>query len=219
MGKRVRLLPLLKRELMEKQKTARHLLWVDLETNGLPEDKPGFIDFTDVHLMEVGVILTDDVMNILPQGGYTEIVKMNEGIANGLRARPDVLEMHRTSGLVKDCMTATKTMEEIDTEIDALLTEVGTVKGDFAIAGSGVAMFDFPFIRSRMPKTASWLAYYPYDFGIFRRLLSACAGKYVLNPNMESYGPAKVHRAMDDIKAHLREAQAYRDWVRKIPEF
>ena len=193
-------------------KAPKQLLWIDLETSGLPEGT----DFSGVHLMEFGMVVTDISLNIEPCGGYTEIVKMSKEIADALRADEFVREMHRESGLIADCIKATATMEDIDREVDQMLSEVGYTKGEIAIAGSGIAMFDFPFIKTKMPLLASWLAYYPYDFGVFRRLLSSLAGGYVINPQLESYGQSKVHRAMNDATAHLREAQAYRTWVREI---
>ena len=197
-------------------KAPKQLIWIDLETDGLPRDHDGVIDFNGVHLMEFGMVVTDAALNIEPCGGYTEVVKMTKEIADALRADDFVREMHRESGLIEACIKATHTMEDIDREVDEMLTEAGYKKGEVAIAGSGIAMFDFPFIRAKMPRIASWLAYYPYDFGVFRRLLSSLAGGYVVNPQLESYGQSKVHRAMNDAVAHLREAQAYRDWVREI---
>lgn len=199
-------------------KTATHLVWIDLETDNLPSSANGVWDFTNVHLMEFAMIITDVGLNIHPLGGYTEIVKMNPETAATLRSNESVRKMHVSNGLIADCIKATKTMEDIDQEVSEILAESGISPGVFAIAGSGVAMFDLPFIKAKMPKLATWLAYYPYDFGVFRRLLTALAGQYVINPQLESYSDeAKLHRAMNDVTAHLREAQAYRTWVREIP--
>lgn len=206
---------------MSKIPTATHQFWCDLESTTLPTEHDEVIDFTGVHILEIGVILTDVSMNILTEygGGYQAAAMMTPEAADALRNNEFVLNMHRENGLIKDCITSTQTMADIDTEIDSMLAETGVEKGMWAIAGSGVAAFDHPVIKAKMPKLASWLAYYPYDWGIFRRCISAAAGGYVVNPQLASYGDSKVHRAFNDVEAHLREAQAYRDWVRTLPPF
>lgn len=191
-------------------------MWVDLESDNLPTAHDGVIDFTEVNVLEFAMIITDRALN-RQRWGYSEVVKMNPSIANNLRTNQVVREMHQKSGLIADSIEATHTLEEIDQEVSEILEETGVEKGQIAIAGSGIAMFDFPLIRSRMPLTASWLAYYPYDTGVFRRLLMSYAGRAVTNPHAASYGPDKAHRALNDIEAHLREAQSFRDWVRALP--
>lgn len=196
-------------------KTATHLVWIDLETTSLPTEHDEVWDFSDVHILEVGLIVTDKAMVIHKVGGYQEVTKLTKAAAATLRSNDIVRKMHQESGLIKDCLAGTHTLADIDTEIDALLSEVGIEKGMFAIAGSGVAMFDFPAVKTKMPKLNSWLAYYPYDWGIFRRLIESAVGHYVTNPQLASYGDEKLHRAMSDITAHLREAQAFRNWARE----
>lgn len=197
---------------------ASHMAWIDLETADLPTTVGQTYDFSGVHIMEIGLIVTDNALNIWDKNGfvagYQACVKMNNDMANALRANEITRAMHSENGLIRDCVASTQTLAEIDTEIDEMLSEVGIPRGMFAIAGSGVAAFDHPAIKVLMPKLASWLAYYPYDWGVFRRCIASAAGRYVVNPQLESYGETKLHRAMGDVTAHLREAQAYRDWVR-----
>ena len=200
--------------------TATHCFWLDVESTTLPTEHDEIIDFTGVHILEVGVILTDVGLNIITEfggGGYQAVTKLTMAAADSLRANEITREMHKENGLIVDCSRATQTLADIDTELDEWLTETGVAKGMWAIAGSGVAAFDHPLVKAKMPKVASWLAYYPYDWGIFRRCIASAAGQYVVNPQLASYGDAKVHRAFNDVEAHLREAQSYRDWVRSLP--
>lgn len=203
---------------MAGQKSAQQLIWVDLETTGLPTEHDECIDFSDVHVLEFAMIITDRSLNI-QANGYTEVIKLTQPAADALRASEYVKKMHTENGLIKDSIFATLSLADVDMEVDRLLrTETTFDKGEFAIAGSGVAMFDFPLIRAKMPRLASWLAYYPYDFGIERRISKDLAGRDLINPtHSASYGDTKVHRAMADVEAHLREAQAYRDWFRSLP--
>lgn len=201
-------------------KVAQQLIWVDIETTGLPTEHDECIDFSDVHVLEFAMIITDRALNIESVGGYTEVIKMTRPAADALKTNEFVREMHTANGLIKDSISATMTLDDVDLEIETLLkTETTFDKHEFAIAGSGVAMFDFPLIKAKMPRLASWLTYYPYDFGIERRISRDLAGRDLINPGSHgaSYGDAKAHRAMADVEAHLREAQDLRDFYRSLP--
>lgn len=203
---------------MGASKTAHQLVWVDLETTGLPTEHDECIDFKDVHILEFAMIVTDRALNIESVGGYTEVIKMTRPAAEALKANDYVRNMHTKNGLIQDSIKATLSLAEVDAEIDRLLqSETAFEKREFAIAGSGVASFDLPLIKAKMPLLGSWLTYYSYDFGVYRRIARDLAGKDVINPvHSASYGDEKQHRAMADVEAHLREAQAYRDWVRSL---
>lgn len=194
--------------------TASHLVWIDLETTSIPTPHDEVIDFSDVHVLEIGLIVTDTAMNIHAVGGYQEVTKLTKAAADSLRNTPEALAMHKENGLIQACVAGSKSLADIDAEIDDVLAETGIPKGMFAIAGSGVATFDLLVVRAKMPLLASWLTYYSYDWGIFRRLLKSAVGHDVTNPHLASYGDSKLHRAMADITAHLREAQGFRDWAR-----
>ncbi len=200
-------------------KIAHNLIWFDAETTALPTEHDEVVDFSGVHILEVALIVTDRALNIEAVGGYTEVVKMTQAAADSLRGNDYVREMHTKNGLIKDSINAKLNLDDIDLEIDELL-RTGTTfdKGEFALAGSGVSHFDRYLIAAKMPRLNSWLTYYSYDFGTYRRISRDLAGRDVINPvHGKSYGDEKLHRAMQDVEAHLREAQAYRDWVRSLP--
>lgn len=195
------------------QKFAQSLFWCDFETTGLPTGN----DFSDVHVLEVAVIVTDFDMEAF--AGYREVIKLTKGGADALRANEVVLKMHKVNGLLKEAATATVTLEEAEAGIIEMLTENTTFQqGEFMIAGSGVAAFDHPLIKAKMPKLAKWLAYYPFDIGVMRRTSKILSGgKDVVNPTKASYQDGvKVHRAWDDTQAHIEEATKYRDWFRSV---
>lgn len=195
----------------------RFLVWIDIEADGLPTYGGGIVDYRNVNVMEIAVIVTDMDLNIHEVGGYSEVVKMTDKIAANLRNTPEVLEMHQKNGLIQESVQeATKTLADIDQEIVEMLAEVGVEPGELAIAGSGVAAYDHPLIKAHMPKLASYLTYFPFDIGIQRRLSKILVGKEIVNGVAASYGEAKLHRAMSDVTAHLREAQQYRDFYRKL---
>lgn len=191
---------------------AQALAWVDIETTGLPNGN----DFSDVHILEVAVLVTD--FDLQPLGGYHEAVKLTRAGADALRGNPEVLGMHRKNGLIVDSKNSEFTLADVEKEIIKLLKETTSFdKGEFMIAGSGVAAFDFPLIKDKMPEFASWLAYYPFDIGIMRRTARILSGgKDIVNPTVKSFGAEKLHRAWEDVKAHVDEAKEYQAWFRSV---
>lgn len=192
------------------------LAWVDIESTGLPEGN----DFSKVEILEIAVIVTD--YDLKPHFGYVGVVGRNEDIDNALRsADPVVIEMHKTSGLLKDVRDGSDTLVQHEAEICGMFkTKTTQNKGEFVLAGSGVSHFDFPLIKAKMPEFASWLTYYCLDIGNTRRsayILSG--GRDVIPPVRESFQEGvKKHRALDDIKAHLKEAEAFREFYRRVTE-
>lgn len=188
------------------QKYPNHLFWVDLETTGT--DKDGSYD--DVHLLEIAAIVTDFALN--PLKGYQAVIRITSAAAEALRHNEYVWNMHKVSGLLEESVKSPQaiTMEQAEREVLGILDEDA-----YIIAGSGVAAFDHPFIKQKMPLLNAKLAYYPFDVGVVRRMSQILAGKPVVNPTLHSYGEAKEHRALADIKAHLAEGASFRDYFRK----
>lgn len=189
-------------------------LWVDVETPGLPEGN----DFSKIPLMEIGAILTN--LDLTPITGYYDSVKLTKAHALALRDNPEVLEMHKTSGLIAECAESDRTAEELEREVIEILEEAGLEKGEVILAGSGVTAFDHPLIKEQMPELASWLTYYSLDVGIIRRALFHLGdGRKYVDLVSESFKSGhKKHRAYDDIKAHLKEAESYKEWLHNIPK-
>lgn len=201
------------------QRFAQALAWVDIETTGLfqdPSTKNLAMDPSADEILEVAVIVTD--FDLQPQTGYQSVVKLDRHGLERLRANPEVAQMHAANGLIKECRAAdAPSLAQVDDELDAMLRETTTFeKGEFMIAGSGVAQFDQPLIRARLPKFASWLVYYPFDIGVYRRVTKILAGRDLVNRTPLSYGDAKLHRAYSDVEAHLEEASKHRVWLRGI---
>lgn len=196
------------------QKFAQCLLWVDLETTQLPGPKN---DYSNVHILEVAFLLTD--FDLEPYEGYHEAIKMTKAAADSLRANAFTREMHTKNGLIKDCVASTVTLEEAEREVIQMIQERTSFdKGEIMLAGSGNAAFDRPVINQWMPELATWLTYYPFDIGVDRRVGKILAGQDVINIPSASvgYGEAKVHRAWNDVQAHLEEAKRKRTWYRGV---
>lgn len=192
------------------RKFAQCLLWVDLETPGLPGPKN---DYTIVPIMEVAFLLTD--FDLEPYEGYHEAIKMDRHTANILKGNDYVRDMHTKNGLIKDCIASSVTIEDAEREVIQMIQDRTSFdKGEIMLAGSGNAAFDRNVINQWMPELATWLAYYPFDIGVDRRVTNILAKGDVINIPSASvgYGDAKVHRAWNDVQAHLEEANRKKAW-------
>lgn len=190
------------------RKYAQKLCWLDIETTNLPKGN----NWDDVSVLEIAVVVTDFALN--KEAGMQAVVKITPEAAEQLRANPEVLKMHQENDLIKESIVATQTLAEVEQEIIELLRGTGLDEGEFMIAGSGVATFDLQLIKDKMPLFAKWLAYYPFDVGVLRRTVKILNGNRDLVPIVkESFQEGvKKHRALDDVLAHLREAENYQTY-------
>lgn len=191
------------------------LIWVDLETDRLiPEFQDQVLDLRPLNILEVGVIITD--FDLRPMVGYREAIKLTQAAADGLRANDFIREMHQGSGLIKACIESTVTLEQAEEEILGIIqTETSFSPGELQIAGSGVARFDQTIIQAKMPKLARFIHYAPYDVGVLRRTSKTMAGGDVVNIPKSYKEGAKIHRAYEDVEAHLEEGQRFREFYQR----
>ena len=203
---------------MAESKVPIALLWCDLETDRLiPRMKDQILDLRPLNIMEVGFIITD--MDLRPIVGYREVVKMNKAIHDGLKANPDVLEMHRASGLIEASLKATATIEEIEAEVVKMIEEQTAISpGELQIAGSGVARFDQTILEAKMPQVFRYLHYAPADVGVMRRFAKMLAREDVVNIPRSYKEGVKQHRAYEDTQAHLEEAQRFQQFFQLAVE-
>lgn len=197
---------------MAGQKSASALVFLDFETDGLPNGN----DFFVVHPLEFGMVVTN--LDLEPIAGYHEVIKMTPEAAKRIASNEYVKSMHQKNGLLKESIqTAGHTLADVEREIIEVLHETGLDKGEFVIAGSGIASFDFPLIKALMPELATWFAYFTLDIGVLRRGHSILSGGRTFYPKVnESYGDAKTHRAYEDAEAHLKEAQVISKWLKEL---
>jgi oligoribonuclease (3'-5' exoribonuclease) len=187
------------------------LFWIDIEATALSKKN----DFSDVHPLELAVIVTD--FDLEPMAGYEAVITPTAETVASLRRNPQALEMHRANGLVAALKGTTETVEEVEQNlIQMLKTKTALQPGEFMIAGSGVARYDYGLLDKWMPALTSWFAYYPFDIGVMRRTAKILSGgRQIVEPNTASYGDEKLHRARADVEAHLAEARQWQDWFRR----
>jgi oligoribonuclease len=185
------------------QKYPQRLAWIDIETTGL--------DLVQDQILEIALVVTDFALN--KESGYSEVIKLTQEGLNRLKGGDSVVvKMHQANGLLKESRAAEFTLADVEAELIKILKETTLDKGEFMIAGSGVAAYDHPLLKQQMPEFASWLAYYPFDVGVLRRTTKILTGKDIVNPTPGSYQDGvKVHRAMSDVLAHIEEAEKYQE--------
>lgn len=193
----------------------KKLCWIDLETTGSKLETS--------QILEIGIAVTDDEGNIEAEGSWLNPVPLDS-----LRVAtidPVVLEMHSKSGLWADLqkkyvdplndplnIQRVRTLRDLNGEIRNWLFLKNDQRTEhMALAGSGVSHFDRGFIRRDLPDVDRMLTYWAYDVGVVRRMLRLCG----INTQSEDTMPN--HRALDDVKAHIREYQAQLVLLRQIP--
>lgn len=176
-----------------KPENSPYICWIDLETTGSGE--------YDI-IIEIGAVMTDRDFNELS----SKQIVLQLGKAFHHRLDPVVLEMHTKNGLLDDCLNS----KILNMDADAMMVEWISefTKGDhIPLAGSGVSHFDKPkFIARDLPLLNDYLSYWSYDVGTMRRWLKLFGVDIPGADTREGLN----HRALDDIRAHIQEARAYK---------
>lgn len=164
------------------------LLWLDLETTDL-DPKIG-------ETLEIAAILTDDTLCELSR--FHRVLHFEGEVSDFIR------QLHTDNGLLAASASSTLTEKQGTADLHDWLLEFVADGSSVVLAGSGVAHFDFPWMKARQWDVASLLKYYVIDVGVLRRGLRLLNAEVV--PDVpQSSGPQKVHRAMADVEAHLEE--------------
>jgi oligoribonuclease (3'-5' exoribonuclease) len=193
-----------------------YYLFLDLETAGLAYDAPIF---------EVGCILTEFTAGqFAPLDEYHGVVAWHHQFKAKLD--PFAQSMHEANGLLQDMGFAEASDEETDLPIrdnaplfqhDQNISNVIGLhlgekwKGKVHLAGSGVSHFDLRRVNDQMPKVAEWLHWRPLDVGQLEEWRKLCRQNVYEDAavSIDPMAPTKTHRAMDDIRYHLTEANWY----------
>lgn len=168
------------------------LLWLDLETTGLDEKH-------DV-ILELGAIVTNEKLEELaefnrvlhyPYGG--EIACYNDY----------VIEMHRESGLWRECRNSQITDVDVELDLHQFLNEHFTPPMPI-IAGNSIS-FDRRFLKHHMPSIEARLHYRQLDVSSWKIMFE---GRYNI-----VHEKKKAHRALADIRESIAELKVYLEYV------
>jgi oligoribonuclease len=178
--------------------TNPNLLWLDLETTGVDEDKDSII--------EIGCVLTSGLPGLVVLGEYVEHVRPTDQALGRLLRNDIVATMHTENGLLNEITDLTRTFKhpgEVQLDVIRWIDNIVDTRS-VVLAGSGVAHFDRRFLKAHMPKLDRRLRHWSIDVGVIRRFFAETTGS-TLGPDPS----VKTHRALDDAYLHLREAREF----------
>lgn len=176
--------------------TNQRYAWVDLETTGTNErvDK----------ILEAAFIITDADFNEIDKFE----VQCNPGVAIMGRMSDYVRNMHTENGLIEDVSKLDFRNPPWKLLRQILLEHVNASGKKLILAGSGVSHFDFRFLKEIFPNWNQLFTYSPLDIGSVRKFMKIIG---IEPPPGYPSQDDKLHRAMDDIELHLKEARLWKE--------
>ena len=182
--------------------------FLDFETTGLDETQNDIVD--------IGVIVVDSELNELHE--YATAVHASSYALATIAQTPIVLDMMTANGLLEEVIAGSlagtlPSVAEVEDRLIGLVDEFATPGVKVTLAGSGVATFDYRWIKAQMPRFAKRLNYWTADVGVLRRSWREATGGDLVTVNND-----KPHRGLDDVRLHLEEARAHRKVMAKLAE-
>ncbi|XP_078388019.1 small fragment nuclease [Cetorhinus maximus] len=183
---------------MAAQSMAKRMVWVDLEMTGLDIEKDKII--------EMACIITDSELNILVEGPHLIVNQPNE-LLDGMSEW--CTEHHGKSGLTQAVRDSKISLQQAEYEFLSFIRQ-HTPPGLCPLAGNSVHA-DKKFLDKYMPQFMKHLHYRIIDVSTIKEL---CRRWY---PDEYEDAPKKkaLHRALDDIRASIKELQFYRTHIFK----
>jgi oligoribonuclease len=170
---------------------------MDLEMTGLD---PG----RDV-IVEIATLITDDELTIVAEGPDL-VINQPEELLTAME--PVVVDMHTKSGLLDAIRASTTTLEEAGTKtLDFIKLHVPEAR-TIPLCGNSIGT-DRRFLARYLPDIENYLHYRSVDVSTIKEL----AKRWYPKVGIDRPSKNGQHRAMEDIKASVRELQFYRSKV------
>ena len=170
------------------------LVWIDCEMTGL--------DLGSDLLIEVAALVTDSELNILGEGVDVVISATAEQLE---RMPPVVREMHATSGLTEQVLTATTTLREAEELVLAYVREWVPDVRKAPLCGNSIGT-DRGFLVRDMAELDAHLHYRMVDVSSIKELARRWYPRVYYNAPKKGGG----HRALADILESVQELRYYR---------
>jgi oligoribonuclease len=170
------------------------LVWIDCEMTGL--------ELGSDLLIEVAALVTDSELNVLGEG--VDVVIHADAAALDAML-PVVREMHASSGLDKEVVASTVTMQEAEQMVLAYIKEHVPEAKKAPLCGNSIAT-DRGFLTRDMPELDAWLHYRMVDVSSIKEL----ARRWYPRAYYQSPKKGGGHRALADIKESVTELAYYR---------
>ena len=180
-----------------KQKSAS-LVWLDLEMTGLDPKK--------CTILEIGVIITDNKLNIIAEGPSIAI-RQREKTLQGMEAWSR--HHHGKSGLTQECRESKVSLRQAEEQALAFVKSY-CKKNTAPLCGNTVWQ-DRRFLIKYMPRLESYLHYRVIDVSSIKELVERWYSTDHKAPRLKS----QKHRVYQDILESIEELKFYRSKVFK----
>lgn len=168
-----------------------HLIWIDLEMNGLEPERHT--------ILEIATIVTDSNLVVLEEGPVFA-VQHPDSIVD---AMDDWNITHHTdSGLIKRVLASEVTMGEAEQRTLDFVAKY-TVPGKSPLCGNSIGQ-DRRFLRKYMPTLHAHFHYRSIDVSSFKEMIRRWY------PSMSPFYKNNAHLALDDIRESIAELRYYR---------
>lgn len=181
------------------------IAWLDIETTGLDPDR----DF----LLEVGVVVTDDNLDVIAQRavvvGYPDSSLQPDGIVGSRLDLNDgfTMRMHTDSGL----LTAVRLSQHDRWSAEMILVDFMKAVSfpDKLVMGGSSITFDRRFLARSMPELLAMFHYRSIDVSTIRELARRWC------PDLTAHEPVGrgTHRSIPDIEDSIELARYYREHI------
>ena len=175
------------------------LAWIDLEMTGLDPAKNVIV--------EIATLITNNDLEIIAEGPSLVIQATEDDLA---KMDPYVIEMHTRSGLLNEIQNSEVTLEEAGkATMDFLRSHIDKEK-TVPLAGNSIGT-DRRFLAQWLPDIENFLHYRCVDVSSIKELAKRWFPEILVDAPKKEGG----HRAMDDIKASVKELEFYRSRIFK----
>lgn len=172
------------------------LVWLDLEMTGL--------DPKTCTVLEVGVIITDNELNVVAEGPCLAI-RHSEKTLNGMEAWSKF--HHKKSGLTQACRESKSPLKKAEKLVLDFVKE--HCKEKTAPLCGNTIWQDRRFLVKYMPKLESYLHYRTIDVSSVKELVNRWYGPDFKMPREKR----QTHRVHEDILESIEELRYYRNRV------
>ena len=187
---------------------SRFIVWLDLEMTGLTINtvEPGK---RDDEIVEIGVIITDGLLNPVDNGVQLVIKPTDAAMAN---MSDFVRTMHEKSGLlplIKDGVSVAEAEHQVLSYIQKHVPQRQTAQ-----MGGNTIHMDRRFLAKYMPSVEDWVHYRNVDTSTIKEIMLRWF------PYVIAAMPPKIgnHRALADAIESIRELEYYRKLVFAMSE-
>ncbi|EIM85049.1 ribonuclease H-like protein [Stereum hirsutum FP-91666 SS1] len=180
------------------------LVWIDCEMTGL--------DYQTDTILEIAVLITNGELDIVDDG-VEFVIKKDRAVMDNMNEW--CIKQHGFSGLTEKCLASPFTLDVVR---DSVLHYIKSWIPDQRVgvlAGNSVHA-DRAFLAREMPELVDWLHYRIVDVSSIKELHRRWyPTKFI---PQEQWGEQSSHRALDDIKASIRELKWYKENLFLAPE-